>query len=624
MKMTISLQNSQARGSDLMSDAAKGTIGQPGWRVRLTEMFRLRPNTLQRVLLYVAASIWFMVYALSHQRNYQDAWILDGILWPFIGLILLFLYVVSVEKDNRVVTLLSAWMILVITLIPSLKYEQPYGSSTDATEHYLMVESLMTDGKILEDHIYASIPAIHAWLASFGLTSGLSEERTIQLGLPLTGALMPLLIYWWLHATNIPEDIAKYTIAVSCLSAFPHFLPNGTGFTLLPLVMLLAVLFIREYGTSRGKNQFALTIVAVIGLLQITFWHSTTPLLLPLVLGGITLTPLFNWVLHGLKKRPNLGISFARMSLLAIVLFFGYRMLRNDRIFQVIVTMVFELFSTSEAVHAAAPPKLFQVTLVDAAVTTWLLRGRFILLSALSVGGILVLWRKRRQLDAVLPFYLYVILIITVLFPLLAGAFVTGISYGRFMVLLFAFAPFLVGPFMWWSHKLLMNMIRPRVLAWLASATLIVLIITLAIVDFFPLQPIVPKLQDRESGESKDYLLWVHSVNSAYQKNMMSFAESYAPPQSHFAMDLLGQRQYIRYFGENAGLRRRLYLPLRLREEVDPREVDLFLLHWPGRAGGLSETIELRSVSRIQELRETPNWGLVYDNGESFILWVRR
>ena len=62
-----------------------------------------------------------------------------------------------------------------------------------ATEHYTMVRSLMETGRVVENHTYSSIAAMHSWLASFGLTSGLPDTTTIKTGLPLTGVLMPLL-----------------------------------------------------------------------------------------------------------------------------------------------------------------------------------------------------------------------------------------------------------------------------------------------------------------------------------------------------------------------------------------------------------------------------------------------
>jgi len=156
-----------------------------------------------------------------------------------------------------------------------------------------------------------------------------------------------------------------------------------------------------------------------------------------------------------------------------------------------------------------------------------------------------------------------------------------------------------------------------------SSAALVTLLLTATLVDFFSFQPLVPKVQDPDSAVSEDYLVWLHAVNTAYQERMMTFAENYTSPDTRFAMDITGQKQFMRYFGSRTSIRRGLYLPLYRQSKIAPQDVGLFLLHWPGPAGGLGEKVDYRSTAHLQQLRETPKWGLVYDNGESFILWIR-
>jgi hypothetical protein len=104
---------------------------------------------------------------------------------------------------------------------------------------------------------------------------------------------------------------------------------------------------------------------------------------------------------------------------------------------------------------------------------------------------------------------------------------------------------------------------------------------------------------------------------------MLTFAEARTDPKSGFAVDDRGYQQFMRYFGKDRASYRRLPVPLARQEPVDNSEVAFFLLHWPGPAGGLGEQVEYRSVQKLKGLRKTPGWGLVYDNGESYILKVR-
>jgi hypothetical protein len=610
-------------GYESMREATSKQIGRLDVIARLLEKYKLRFNTLQRVLLYIAASVWFMVYVLSQQINYQDAWILDGILWPFVALIAICLYVIGTEKDNRVVALLSAWTILVVTLIPSLKYEQPYGTAIDATDHFIMVENLMATGRVLEDHTYSSIPAMHSWLTSLGLVGGLSDITALKVGLPLTGMLMPLLIYWWTRYYSIPDDMIKYMIAASCLSAFPYYLPNGTGFTVVPLVFLLATVLIRQTHANSKGEQFVYMLVVMIILFQITVWHSTTPMLIPLLFAGLTLTPRLSRLFGGSAPPPS-AKSFLRLSLLTGIMFIGYRLLVDDPVFREILLQTNEILDSPGSGGTPLPKKAFEVTKLDLLVTAYLIHGRALMLYALTALGTLVLWRSRSLLQPAVSFYVYLLLIFAMFAALILVSIINGVAYLRYINASLAFAPFFVGPLLWWvNNVMLRRLFRSQILSKLIGISLISLLVTYIVLDFFTLQPLVPRVQSPEGGEPEDYLVWLHGVNSAYQQRVITFAEDHIDPKTRFAIDHTGRIQFIRYSGEHAGLRRGLHTPLKWREEVDPTKVDYFLLHWPGPAGGLTETVEFRSNGFIEELRETPTWGLVYDNGESFILWVQ-
>ncbi len=589
----------------------------------LLEKYTPRLNTLQRVLVYIAASVWFMVYVVSKQINYQDAWILDGILWPFIGLMAVCLFLIGTEKDNRVVAILASWTILIVTLTPSLKYVQPYGTAIDATDHFIMVQNIMANGRVLADHTYASIPAMHSWLASLGLIGGLSDATVLKVGLPLTGMLMPLLIYWWTRRSGISDEIIKTIIALSCLSVFPYFLPNGTGFTLVPLVFLLATVFLRQDHVNSKKESFVYKIIIFIVLLQITIWHSTTPMLIPFLFAGLALTPRLSRLFGASVPPPSTG-TFLRLSLLTAVMFVGYRLSVNDPVFREILMRTNEILEAPGSGGTPLPRKAFEVSKIDLLISAYLVHGRALMLYGLTGLGALVLWRYRSQWRPAIALFVYMLLIFAMFVVLIAVSIVNGVAYLRYINGSLAFTPFFAGPFLWWvNNVLLRKVIRSQVLAKLAGTAVIILLIAYVTVSFYKLQPLVPRVQNPNNGEAEDYLVWLHGVNTAYQQRMLTFAESHVAPKTRFAIDHTGRIQFIRYFGEHAGLRRGLHTPLKWQEAVDPSKVDYLLLHWPGPAGGLTETVEFRSKGFIQELRDTPGWGLVYDNGESFVLWVR-
>jgi hypothetical protein len=275
-------------------------------------------------------------------------------------------------------------------------------------------------------------------------------------------------------------------------------------------------------------------------------------------------------------------------------------------------------------VRPAIPQRLFEITPLDALRVAAILHGRDLLLFGLMGLGLLVVWRYRARWERLLPFYAYFLLIVGIFGGLVVAAIATGTGYERFLLVPLTLSPFFAGPLLWWLDKRLWAG-KPlgRWLVRLLASGFVLVATGILIIDFFRYQPLVPRAQAITPDASSEYVLWLHSVNSGYQRRMLSFAETHTEAQTRFAVDIAGQRQFMRYFGLQTAARRGLYLPLQWREPVDPSKVNLFLLHWPGLAGGLSEQVEFRSAAKLTELRNTPGWGLVYDNGESFILWVR-
>jgi hypothetical protein len=583
-----------------------------------------RITNLQWVLLYLASTVWFLAYVASQQRNYQDSWMLEGVAFPYILIVIAFIILGLRQADNRVVALLTAWTSVVIVLVPPLKYAQPYSTTIDATDHFLMVQGIMETGRVVSSHTYATIPAFHSWLASFGLLSNLSAEQVIRFALPLTAAIMPLVIYFICRRAAMPLPVTKYTILASVLSLYAYYQPNGTGFTLIPLMMLLALIAVQAYERTHPIRRRFYVVVAVIGVIMKTFWHSTTPLILPGVLLVASLTPVVLYLLDRRKGSLMPSASILGFALLSGVLFAAYHFLEQGFLGEQILSNLIRLVSPNETGGTSIPQRLFEVTLSDSLLMALVIHGRDLVVLALIPVGLGVIWTRRKEWSDFLHFYVYFGLVLAFFSALVAVSVLGGIPYSRFLLLVNTISPFFVGVGLWWiSHKISKLVSPQRDLRIPAALSVGVLIFGLWMVDFYSYQPMVPRAKALAPGAQDEYLVWRHSVNTAYQERMMAFAEENSDPRARFAVDIAGHRQFRRYFGIEGGLRRGLYAPLFRREEVDPHRVDLFLLHWPGPAGALSEPVEYRSVAKLQKLRDRPGWGLVYDNGESFILLVR-
>jgi hypothetical protein len=584
---------------------------------------KLTLNKFQRLLLFGSASVWLLFAVISMKRNFQDSWILEGVFWPFLGFIVIFLFVLWKEDDNRLVAVLCSWAVITILLIPSLKYTQVYGQTLDSIVHYQMIKNLMTLGRT-SPNIYQSIAGMHSWMASMGLTSGLSAADIVKLGFPLSGGIYPLLVYWICRRTSMPTDLTKYIVCLSCLAVYPYHQLTGTGFTLVPLMMFLGGLLVREYYCSLTSEKFIYTLLALVALVQLTVWHSTTPLLLLVLLVGVSFTPILVWLVTGRKKAVRINTNFLRVGLLAVILNIGYHTIEIDPVFRVVFLRLYELLIAENQPAAIVPASVASLSLIEMIRVFLVLYGREALMFGLAASGFLVIWRNRNRFDRWLPSYAYWAIIIGV-FPFSLPLSLLGVDFERLLWIPLAISPLFAGFAVWWWNQRWVSRSRP--VRWLGAG--IGFLLTLAAVglfamEFFIYQPMIPKSKTLSPDTPDEYAFWAQEVNTAYQKNMISFAESFSNPETRFDIDILGNRQYIRYYGgtQNRGL----FLPLApymkwIDHSNNPNE-KLFLLHWPGRAGGYAEQVRYRSVKYLTKMRDTEGWGLIYDNGESYILEV--
>jgi hypothetical protein len=582
-----------------------------------------RVTRVQRLILYVAATLWFLAFTLARQRNYQDSWILADIFWPFLVCLLLYVWVVATEPDNRVITALSAWTVYLANIIPGLKYTQPYGNALDDAVHYLVTKSLMTTGRsIAADEVYSSIPGMHGWLASLGLTAGISVADVIKFGLPLIGITVPLMTYWLSRRANLPAGPTRYAIALAPLAAYTLYEPFAAGFTVPPLVLFLGVLLLRQHYDRRGGNRLLYTVIVLLGVVQLVIWHSTTPMLLPVILVALSLTPVLVKLVNRQEGSWRPWSGFIWVAVLMGVAFTAYHVLPTDQMFKVVAGSASKFLLGKMGAQNVVPTRAFQISLFDLGKVAMILEGRNLVMVLLMLAGTLIVWRNRKVWAPWLHFYAYWLLMAGV-FGVLIVFSLTGLDYDRFLVTPVAVSPFLGGVALWWLHERLAA--RVWFVRWgarVALPTVLAALTAVWLVGFYNYQPLVPKAHSLAPGVADEYVLWVHTVNTDYQSLMLNFAEDHTAPANRFALDITGHRQFLRMFGLDESYRRRLYLPLQLETPVPVDRVDFFLLHWPGVAGGMAEQVEWRSTAKIEQIRQTRNWGVVYDNGQSFIVSI--
>ena len=589
-------------------------------------MASIRCATIQagrsaRMIVFASTVVWLLAIVALHRRNWQDAWILDGLLLPTTAFVAVAFWTVACEKDLRNVALACAAFVATLSLIPGLKYVQPYGVASDSSVHYLTLQEMLVTGKIAERQTYASIAGMHGWLAMIGLTGGLTAAQLMQFVLPLIGSLIPLLTYWICRDATMPDVLTKRIVILSCLGGFPWFQANGTGFSLALLLLVLGATVLQAFYGSPHAQRAAHVILAAIVILLLIFWHSTTPLMLSFALILASFSPTVVDMVQRRKLHLWPSCSIAGLGILSLTAFLLYHWLLADRVWQVMVATVIRMVQAEESLVEIVPNRLFEISLIDRMRVAAVIHGRDGMLLLLAAIGMIVVWRQRRAWRRQFPLYVFFFFVMYA-YALMIVAAVSGAGYQRMLWAPLTLAPFFAGPALWWIETQLPELAGKRRLLRFVWAPVAGLLVAAWLVQIFACQPLIPRVGATATYPAGDYIVWLHETNTAYQQRMLTFVQEHTDGKATFAIDVVGQREFLRYFGSEAAERRRLYTPLKRNESIDPDKVDFFLVHRPGPAGGLTEQVEVRSGAAIDALRSVPGWSTVYDNGESFVLAI--
>jgi hypothetical protein len=578
-------------------------------------------DRLTRLLVFAAAVTWLMAVVLMQQRSYQDGWILEGIVAPFAGFLLVAALLIRAEKDDRYAAWLCAVTVALVSLVPSLKYREPYGTTLDAGVHFALVRDIMATGRIPVDHSYATIPGMHAWLASLGVLAGVSPALAVKIGLPLQAGFVPLFVTWLSRRFALPPRLTRLNMVLSCFTIFEAYVAYGTGFSLVPFLMILGVLAVREFVAVSPALRRRYLLVSLLFLAQVLVWHSSTPLVLAAVLAAASLTPLLVWLTGTGPRRPRLAMTFAWFAVLTCVTFMLYHGLLNDPVHNAVVGVVRSALGLQERVQKLVPPRFFEITMGQRLQIAAVLHGRDLAIAGLAGLGTCVVWARRRAWAAALPLYVFALLVCAAHVAMLVTALI-GVNYLRFTLGPVIVAALLAGPAVWaletaWQTRTARSAWW-RPLGRVGSTVGVIALAAITVVQVLRCQPLVPKVAV-DLGE-REYVLWVHEVNTAYKWHLLQFAAAHTQPDTSWATDYHTRSQYIRYLGYPGRASRYLEYPLLERTPPEGIRSPLLILHRVGRAGGYAEQVEMRTRASIQELSLREGWGRVYDNGESFMI----
>lgn len=574
---------------------------------------------------YLILIAFFLSIVVVSQRNYNDVWILDGIFIPTLMFVFIFSIVETFVRSNQKTAILVASFLVVLNLIPGLKYQLFY-NTYDTTFHFGFTNELSLQGRVPEtadigvSKYYSSNPGSHILISSISLVSGISINEIFRFVIPAIFGLTPLIVFF-ITKNVLANKVQRYCIVASAFPVTQGYIITGTSLNIMVYFLFFAI-FLRNVLT--GKNNREYTAIFIILSFVLVVSHPVTPLVAALLLMGM---PLGLKTLHALSmiELPRrLTSTHVPPALLHLVLLMTWWTTLATADLITFGNYIKTILSPTGFIETPViPSRFFGVPLWAQLRILSVFNLHYVIIGALSLVGLLVFLRRHRQKKLnkeTKSFYMHVLALLGIMATYLLFAIGFGstlLQYQRFLVYSIPFCIFFIGLVLWRLNMFLGNIFSRITVRNLAFASMLFVLISFSLIQFFPCQPFIPKASVLAKDlPENEYLVEVQLINTVYQKEVISFAEKYYS-KGRIASDVVTRWQ-IDGFSD-----RSFYSRLVWHNPLEPNqnqrsEWDLFLLH-TRKAGPFNERVEYRTMERIEHLRREAG-NLVYDNGESFII----
>ena len=570
---------------------------------------------------YLIAAILILSTVMVNQRNHNDAWILDGVFIPTLIFVFVFFVAGTFVKSNRKIAILTSSFLIVINLIPGIKY-QLFNNPYDSTFHFSFTNELSSLGHVPEaagpSKYYSGNPGMHIFMSSLSVVSGIPMNDVFRFVMPAISGLIPLLVFFITNGV-VSDNLRRYCILASAFPVSRAYIITGTSLSIVIYFLFFAV-FLRHILTSKRSRKF--TAIFIILGFALIISHSVTPLVAALLLLGM---PLGLKILHALSSKgfPAFPVSTYVLSglvyLTMLMTWWANIASANLHFFVNYIQRV--LSPTGFMEMPAVPERFFEVPLLAQIRVFLVLNIRYVVLGVLSMFGILVfLGRLKKLNDKTKAFYTHLLVLLGIIALYLLYTISYGLAmlqYQRFIVYSIPFCIFFTGLVFLRLNIFLSNVFSRIEVRNLAFALVLFIMFSSSMIQFFPCQPLIPRASVLATDlPENEYLVEIQIANTVYQKEMISFAEKHSL-RARITSDIVTRWQIYGFSNRSLFSRHIQYSPLEPNQD-QKLEWDLFLLH-TRKAGPFGEQVEYRTTERIENLR-TEAGNLIYDNGASFIM----
>jgi len=552
--------------------------------------------------------------AVAISKDYQDSWILEGLEVPFAVFVVTYIGYFMVEKRFNWLILFAVIAHATFLLIPNLKYVWFQGAAIDQHRQYQLALDTYNKGYIEQGNLYSETPLLALSFAVYSVISGFPVLQSMKYFPLILWFTYPIWIYIIMRKLGANFSLLKYALLASSIPVKPEtsYLVVGSIFgVFFILLILFQFVKLRE---NRKRHDW---IVAIIFTLALVAGHSVSSIMLSTtLLAGLLLLLIFSRFSHDyILAKPSLQsaltitvISVAWFSLVAQQIlalssgFFRYNFYRLLNVPLGSKTIFHSEFISSFLFHIDFVSRL-KVLLVSNG-------GDFLLLLFTIIAVLIIIkepWLRKKRGLLFLSFYVITLMII-LLFGLVLNL---GFNWDDRVLRPFSIVtPIFSAIFLYYMETKLRSKAVPILI--------IVLLIVASTVQLYKCQPLIPAASSLGNQlPSNEPIVYVNTVNTAYQRYMINHAERYLPSGTRIATDKVTGNQIVGLASWNFSQDHKLSYPL-LKETTAP--YDYFLLHLPGIAGKFEEKAENRTRNVILSIIYNPDCNIVYSNGESYIL----
>lgn len=566
-------------------------------------------SCLLKIALLVAIIV-LLGNAVAASRDYQDSWVLEGVEPYFVVFIVIFAITFFSEKKQTWMVALAITCCVVMCLIPNLKYVWFTGREIDQQGQYRLANEIYDSGHIATEYhgthseFYVQTPFTPLSFAIFSIILNVPTMLTMKILPVLLSTLYPPLTYCMMKNIKLSKKTSalRHVLFISAIpvEAGIYVVTGrmyGTLFVFLVLYQIVRLL------QKNDRRQWFILLFFVFALATA---HSASSLLVAaLILAVASLQKIPFTKVNQFLKSPTI------LAIVTVTL--GWLVFSAKRALESMISILPQLMpiTTPDSAYKSVPSRFFELldkSMLEAAKSVIVYHGAdFFLLLFTMVGLVFVLKTFKQSENRVLK--LLFLINVSLILLLVLGV---SLNLGMFFAGRITTATRILYPI--FSGIAILYVIKRKTLC----AAIFLSMMLLATFQFYSCQPLIaPASTLSKDLPANEPIAYVVEVNSIYQRQMISFAETYA--HGLIAADRVTTCQIIGLTQYNFSRGVTWYYPIarRVDKTLVQRKYDYFLIHLPGKSGAFIEQAEMRTKELI--LDTICNSSIFYTNGESYI-----